>query len=265
MTDSATGKNEVVWEKAGIETAKQYNIYRENSSSVFVKIDSQVSNIFSTYIDTGSYPIVQSYSYRITLTDSCGNESPLDSSSTHTTIHLTASLGVGGVVNLNWNLYVGKTITTQNIIRSAGGGAFVSIGSVANTVTSYTDAAPPSGSLVYMISTLSVNGCSPTARTTSGSGYENITSNPANVGGTTGLTNLADPFTVQIRPNPTTDNLNISSTTVIDNVTVTNAIGQKVFASDYSDKNVTINLGLLPPGVYSIKINNSSVYKIVKK
>ncbi len=265
VNDSATGKNEVVWEKTGIETAEWYNIYRENSSSVFVKIDSQASNIFSTYIDTGSYPVIQSYSYKITLTDSCGNESPLDSSTTHTTIHLTASLGVGGVVNLNWNLYVGKPITTQNIMRSAGGGAFVSIGSVANTVISYTDATPPSGSLIYMIATLSTTGCNPTARITSGSEYEKITSNPVDISSTAGLTNLADPFAVQIRPNPTTDNINISSTAVIYNIVITNTIGQKVFASDYSDKNVNISLELLPPGVYLVKINNSSVYKVVKQ
>jgi hypothetical protein len=248
--DSATGKNLVVWEQFALNRVARFNIYRENSSSVFVKIDSQAANVFSTYLDTGSYPIIQSFSYQLTATDSCGNESLLGASAIHSTVHLSASLGVGSAVDLIWNTYVGKSVTTQNIMRSVGGAPFVNIASVANTVTSYTDIAPPSGTLVYKINSVTVGGCSPAARTT---GYATVSSNPVEIGA------------IELYPNPAHSSLTITSSENIKNITISNIVGQIVYTRNYNAHIISVDLSALADGVYFVKINGSKIRKFVKE
>ncbi len=223
--DSATGKNLVIWNQFAVNNIEQFHVYRENSSSVFVEIESQPSNAFSTYLDTGSYPVVQSYSYQLTALDSCGIETLLSSSTVHTTIHLSANLGVGGVVNLIWNTYVGAPVTTQNITRSVGGGPFVNIAAVANTVTSYTDVTPPAGTLEYRINSVMAVTCSPSFRTTSGEYI--VSSNGALVPGTTGIKTFVPG--VQVFPNPTTDQLIIKMEVLAYSMySISNSIGQQL-------------------------------------
>lgn len=265
--DSATGKNLVVWDQFTVNDVAWFNVYRENSLSVFVKIDSQASNVFSTYLDTGSYPLLQSYSYQLTATDSCGSETPLDSSTIHTTVHLSANLGVGGVVNLIWNTYVGAPVTTQNIMRSAGGAPYVIIASVANTVTSYTDAAPPGGTLVYKINSLMAVTCSPSARISSG-GYGIVSSNPVEIG-TLGIRALVACPLIQIYPNPATDELTIKmDQNAYASFTITNSIGQEIMQQPLSAAQTQVNVSKLPAGVYYITFkgeNGVEVRKFVKE
>ena len=266
--DSATGKNLVIWNQFLSNNVQQFNIYRENSSSVFVEIDSQASNVYSTYLDTGSYPLVQSYSYQLTALDSCGIESPLDSSTVATTVHLTASLGVGGTINLNWNTYVGAPVTTQKIMRSAGGAPFVNIASVANTVISDTDMTPPTGSLVYQINSVMTSPCSPSARTTA-EGYF-VSSNPFQIanGTTTGINKQSVPAEVQLFPNPTTDELTIQmSQNAFNTFTITNSIGQQLIQQPLSGTQSKVNVSMLPAGLYYITFrgdNGTEVRKFVK-
>ena len=250
--DSASGKNLVIWNQFIPNHIERFNVYRENSSSVFVKIDSQASNVFSTYLDTGSHPTIQSYSYQLTAVDSCGSETPLDSSTIHTTVHLSANLGVGGVINLSWNTYIGATVTTQNIMRSVGGAPYVNIASVANTVTSYTDATPPSGTLLYEINSVMASGCSPSARTTSGAYI--VSSNAARIMTTTGI-DMPGSDKVQIFPNPASDELTI----VMDNgaynaFTISNSLGQQMIRQQISSPHTTVGIKSLPAGVYYITL-----------
>ncbi len=269
--DSATGKNLVIWNQFTPNNIEQFNIYRENSSSVFVEIDSQASNVYSTYLDTGSYPLVQSYSYQLTALDSCGIESPLDSSTVATTVHLTASLGVGGTINLNWNTYVGAPVTTQKIMRSVGGAPFVNIASVANTVISYTDMTPPAGSLVYQINSVMTSPCSPSARTTAGGYY--VSSNPFVIANgtatTTGVKAMVNNPAIQIFPNPTTDELTIKMTQNAYNAfTITNSIGQQLIQQPLTGTETKVNVSVLPSGLYYITFrgdNGTAVRKFVKE
>ncbi len=258
--DTVSGKNVVVWEKTGILRAAQYNIYRLSPISTYVQIGSQASNVFSTFTDTGSYPLIQSYSYKLTLTDSCGNESDTSACTTHTTVHLNSGAGLSGSVNLVWNLYEGKTITTQNVMRSVGGGAFVNIAALANTVTSYTDAAPPSGSLVYRID-LTASGCTPTARTTA---YETFSSNPVYVA-PEGVTNVSAQQSIYIAPNPTHGNVDIYGIDKAD-ISIYNILGQQIKESKQTNQ---ISVADLPNGIYLIKLytdNGALIYqnKIIK-
>jgi hypothetical protein len=257
--DSATGKNEIIWEKYGITRATQYNIYRENSSSQFVLIGTKAPNLFSTFIDTGSYPLQQAYRYKITLIDSCNVETPVDSSVAHKTVHLTSNVGISGEVNLIWNLYEGKLYSSHDIMRSVNSGPFVSIANVPNNITSYSDLTPPSGKLTYRID-LSTTGCTPTAKNTS---YSAISSNSVVIFPT--KINSLSKDIVTIYPNPTNGKVTITNSCKITKVEIANLLGQKLFSETHNTNKVIVDISSFEKGVYFIKVNDGYTEKLVKE
>ncbi len=68
-----------------------------------------------------------------------------------------------------------------------------------------------------------------------------------------------------IYPNPATTSLTISSSNRINNVTITDLLGQIVSNGMYNSENVEVNVADLPPGVYLVKINDTVVRKFVKQ
>ncbi len=81
----------------------------------------------------------------------------------------------------------------------------------------------------------------------------------------TELENVGTAEELSIFPNPTFDNITISSTAPIYTVLVYNAIGQNVFSSSYKEKKVQIDLKHLPPGNYLIRINSVIIRRLVKE
>jgi len=76
---------------------------------------------------------------------------------------------------------------------------------------------------------------------------------------------LAPSQDITLYPNPTQNNITLSSLLPINTVVVSNLLGQKVFTGVYNDNKVVINLGQLPEGIYLLKINNAYVYKVIKQ
>lgn len=256
--DSISGKNEVIWEKSGINRAQHYNVYRENTSSQFVLIGTKLSNQFSTLLDTSSNPFQQSYNYKITLTDSCGSESLLDSSTAHKTIHLSANVGINSEVNLIWNLYEGRNYSSHNVMRSNNGGSFIQIAQVANNITSFTDVTPPSGSKIYRVD-LANTSCVPTAKTN----YGGISSNAVLL--TPNGINPKSYDKVSITPNPGLEVVKIKFGMPIQKVEITNLSGITVFTGNYEQFNdVKINISSFNVGIYFLKINDLYIYKLIK-
>ncbi len=70
---------------------------------------------------------------------------------------------------------------------------------------------------------------------------------------------------VTISPNPTINNITLSSIMPITTIIVSNLLGQKVFTGSYNDNKVVINLEQMPQGIYLLKINNKKVYKVIKQ
>jgi hypothetical protein len=75
---------------------------------------------------------------------------------------------------------------------------------------------------------------------------------------------------VQIYPNPATSSLNVNSVSNIENIVVTNVIGQRVFnVNNIQTSNYTIDVADLANGVYLITVENtdgtSVLTKFVKK
>jgi len=66
-------------------------------------------------------------------------------------------------------------------------------------------------------------------------------------------------------PNPAYNSINISCTYPINQITITNAIGQTLYSSKYDVSSTSINIINYPPGLYFACINNSKVIKWVKE
>ncbi len=102
--DLVSGKNIIVWEKtpdAGIST---YNIYRESAIGQYEYIGNRSAEELSIYKDETANPESRSYLYKITVTDTCSNESYLASTPYHWPSFLQYVSSVGGI-NLSWTDY----------------------------------------------------------------------------------------------------------------------------------------------------------------
>jgi hypothetical protein len=118
----------------------------------------------SAWVDSSANSLQQSYSYKISVVDSCGRESAL--SPLHKTIHLQSNIGVNGEVNLSWSAYQGLSYGSFYIMRSLGNGSYTQIGQVSSSTYSFTDLNPPSGQKRYFIEIDIPGGCTPVARAT---------------------------------------------------------------------------------------------------
>lgn len=106
-----TGKNLVVWLKENTELIDYYTIYRESDrKDVFEEIATVPYSELSVYEDTDADPNIQSWRYKISATDVCGEETDL--SDYHTTMHIAKVAGAETEENENqtvllWNAYEG--------------------------------------------------------------------------------------------------------------------------------------------------------------
>jgi sugar lactone lactonase YvrE len=73
------------------------------------------------------------------------------------------------------------------------------------------------------------------------------------------------PGNIGIYPNPVQSRLTIASSEIINQVTITNFLGQIIYAHEYNTEKVQIDVASLPASVYFIKINGSEVRKFVKE
>ena len=60
---------------------------------------------------------------------------------------------------------------------------------------------------------------------------------------------------ILIFPNPAYDNLNITSSTPITQLTITNLLGQSIYTLQPNTENAQVDVSGLPPGVYFVKVN----------
>ncbi len=152
--DSATGNNKVIVKPMANLLTSKFIIYKESSANIYSPIDTINSNILD-YLDVSSNPMAQSYRYKISVLDTCSNESV--KSDFHKTIHLTMSLGLNGEVNLLWNNYEGYQPSDYLIFRSVNNGAMNQVGILPGTNLTYTDLTPPTGNLNYQARAIAPN------------------------------------------------------------------------------------------------------------
>ncbi|MBU0763352.1 MAG: PKD domain-containing protein [Bacteroidetes bacterium] len=154
--DQTTGKNLIVWEKIADMGIVSYNIYKETTiSNDYVLIGSVDYTDETIFTDSSSNPSQQSDRYRISVIDTCGNESGLGDP--HKTMHLTVSTGIG-VYNLIWENYEGFNFGSYIIYRGTTPSNLMPIGTIQSNLTTYSDF-QPQGLYYYQIAVVKDDTC----------------------------------------------------------------------------------------------------------
>ncbi|MCW3083539.1 MAG: hypothetical protein JWP12_905 [Bacteroidetes bacterium] len=262
--DTGSTYNIITWEKPMATDIDSFRIYREVLSS-FVHIGSVPYDSLSEYADNvylpAADPNTTNFRYKISVIDTCGNESAL--SNYHRTIFLQANQGVGGVINLNWVPYEGATVDFYRILRdTAGTGDFVPIDSVPGVNTVYTDVAPPASAanIGYLLESNWAVTCTPTRAT-----VNTTRSNIKHVGLiTTGnieqdIMNAA----INVYPNPASDEITVEYPVGFKKYTlmVFDALGQLVYNQELADEGSykgtlthKMDVSALTKGVYIVSV-----------
>ena len=70
---------------------------------------------------------------------------------------------------------------------------------------------------------------------------------------------------LQLFPNPTNGNVNISSATTIQSIEIYNVLGAKVYGQKINSKRSNVDISSLNSGVYLFRIKNTDGSSVVKK
>jgi len=244
--DTITERNKLIWNTVG--DVIHYNIYKEVQTEIYELI-SEV-NSGNEFVDTTANPLVKSYRYKLSVTNTNSVESP--KSPLHKTIHLSINLAQGGGYNLIWSHYQGFNFAVYKINRKIANGQWEVLDSVPRTggdFESYTDFYLGTENVTYFIEVIRPEPCIVITE----SEISSVTSNK--------VTNLNIGIdenkyeSVSIYPNPVTDNLTID----FDNieyriVNIFNGIGKKVYEIKSNYSRLIINVNNLPKGSYIMNI-----------
>lgn len=266
-------KNIIVWDKTTYNGVKAFNVYKEtNIADSYSKIAVVPYDSVGIFVDTLSYPMVQSNRYKLSMLDKCGFETEL--STYHKTMHLSINKGVGASWNLIWEPYEGYTVSTYNIYRGTSVENVTQIGALSGSNNQYSDFSAPIGDLFYQIEAVksistSINGknrAHSEVETVPFTSRSNIATNftgPMAVNDIKDISNL-----ISIYPNPASDNFEV----MIDALEVSNTLkmmiynftGQLVKCQMLSQRKQSVNISNLSNGVYFVELM-SDKYTIGKR
>lgn len=256
VTVDSINKNKIIWEKPLHRNIDSVFIYKETSSTnQYNKIGAIPNDLMSTFIDSNSYPSVQSSKYKIYYLDKCGGISQF--SPNHKTMHLSINQGVGLTWNLIWEPYEGFTPSSYVIYRGLDPNNLQQIGTTSASSTQYTDLTAPSGVVYYQVGVLSPTSCNPTRS------YQiaksNIKSN--HLSGVSEILN--GNLSSKIYPNPTNTNFKVifsQHENIEFDLNIYNATGELVMTKNAIKNNQQINIENLETGLYLIETitNNTS-------
>jgi photosystem II stability/assembly factor-like uncharacterized protein len=259
--DPETGDNLVVWERTRDKGTSYYKIYRGPDSIGIVNFNSP-----AVFQDIGTRDDGISYRYEIAVVDTCGHESLYSTS--HKTMHLTASVGVANEVNLAWNHYEGFPVAWYYIYRGTDSINLQLYDSVQYDITTLakTDYNPPVGTAYYRIGVKAPRAYDAAALNKAGTGpysqsMSNIEDNrlktgindPRFAGGLTVFPNPFNETTTLKFPNPENKLFRLK---VAD---LTGKILHDIYGISGSD--YVLERGALQKGYYIIELSGDKVYK----
>ncbi len=258
-TDEETGKFRIVWNKITGRNLSAYHVFREsNQAGVFLKIKTLDAEEFSVLVDSTSSPEALPHSYRLSYTDSCGNESDL--SPVHTTIHLNANLGTGGENNLSWTHYQGFPFLTYTIYRGPGKDSLEAFQEVSSNVTSFTDMDPPSQITFYQIVVSRDGACQPAKK--AGIDYSISKSNVVELS-TVGIESPISNPGITLYPNPAGKAINVMSPVELTGgdteISFFDISGKHIFSGRATGAITTLSTGQLVPGIYILRVTSGHI------
>ena len=255
--DETSGYYRLVWNKIDDGSIIAYNVYREsNQAGVYLKLKTVEEDAFSVLVDSSSSPSVLPHSYKITYSDTCGNES--DFSPLHKTIHLSANIGTGGENNLNWNHYEGFAFLSYQIMRGANPDSMEVLREVSSNVSSFSDNQPPSGQVFYQVAVSREGACVPSFK--SSADYSISVSNWVEIN-TIGILQSRLKDGVLIYPNPAAAFVNIDiSVTGMESgsITLMDITGRQVAYRNIDGEVTRLATEGLENGIYMMKVSTEN-------
>ena len=148
-------KNIIYWGKPITSTMNFFKIYKESTQSgIYNLIGTRPYDSLSYFVDITSQPKVKEARYKLSVMDSCSNESIL--SNVHKTMLLQVSLGVpADHFVLDWTPYEGFNFSTYRLWRGVQNQQPQLIDSIQSSLTHYNDYAVPNGNIYYFIEVVS--------------------------------------------------------------------------------------------------------------
>lgn len=256
-------KNRIFWDKSIYSGVDKFNIYREsNIADSYAKIGSVSVDSASTFVDTLSFPNVQSNRYKLSILDKCGLETDL--SDYHKTMHLSINKGVGAAWNLIWESYEGYTVSTYNIYRGTSVNNVTQIGTLSGNNNQFSDFSAPAGDVYYQVEAIksgasaikAVNNVESLITVTETS-RSNIATNVSGSSGINELREISDLITIY--PNPTSSKFDFSVKMDMNgesNYFIYNMLGAIVQTDRIVANKQRITLDNLPNGIYTFVVKS---------
>lgn len=246
MVSVQDDRNVLLWDVEDLPIAS-YTVYREgNVSGEYEAIATIPYAQAGEWVDTTSRPMSRSYRYRLTATDTCGNES--QPSGIHKTMHLTISQGVGSTWNLVWTAYEGAEYSTYVIYRGTSAADIQQIDIMPSAGnTTYSDNAAPAGEVYYQVGVMMTTPCNDAAKAATVS-RSNIASS-SNPGEPEGIDDV------------NMGNIHIWSAD--GRIVVEGAEGKTVQVFDMMGRRINTEHVTLNTGVYMVKVGNAPARKVV--
>ncbi len=242
--DSVSLKNNINWPGNLPPNADSVKIYKETSLNVWTCIGT-VSKTVNNFIDVTSNPQNQSNNYKITVIDTCGNESAL--SSYHSTIVLSDIYDAGtNTYDFTWSPYYGVTVSDYYLFGIDASNTVSQIASVSGNVYTYNYANPNASYVKYYIGFQGPNCNTSNAM---------VESNRVDAELTTYVQKVED-IKYDVYPNPATDQIIITMGAFDFKVEVLTMLGQ-VLLSEHNAK--TLDVSVLNKGTYIMSITAHGV------
>lgn len=265
--DMESGKNLIVWEKTYDQAIDFYKVYKQSYSGAYNYLASIPFDGVSICLDGTSDPQIHADKYKISVIDTCGNESEL--SDHHKTLHLNVSpSGVSSGYSLTWGHYEGYDFTTYRIFRGTSADDLVQIDSIAYDIGTftYTDITALDGvSYYYQVSAVKPDGSCLGTKDVSGP-YSQSVSNLEDNSFYVGINNNEEEQQAwNIYPNPFSDQTTIAFSNpnhTVYELRVTDVSGKTVMLKkDITTNKITIQRENLSPGFYLIELSGENYYK----
>lgn len=265
--DTTLGKNLIVWDKTSDAGIESYNIYREIAATGMYELIANVPfDTISVFVDPDANPLLDAFRYKISVIDTCGNESAL--SDAHKTIHLEVNNNLFGGIDLSWNQSEGFGFTFYRIFRGTSPDNLQPLTFLGYTPGTILQNDPVSniGTYYYRVVALKLDTCyvNMSGKTQLGP-YSQSISNLDDNRIDTGIDNITEMNDkISISPNPINDRAVISFTDTkksIEEVEVYNSLGQMVVSyKNVNSKLFVLNRNNLESGVYFIKVKSKYSY-----
>ena len=276
--DLETAKNMVIWEKTDDLAAAYYNVYKEITANNYQPIGTVLISELPVFVDTSSNPIVQADRYKITVIDTCGNESAL--SGYHQTIHLNINMAVGLGANLQWNHYIdeinGDAFGIQGtglyyIYRGTGPDNIQLHHTISSSFVSWTDT-DTNQLYYYRIGARKIDTCDPAGllKTSAGPFSQSISNLEDNRLKGNEIDALNNNIHISVYPNPADEMLHIDiQPNTVSNLTIKilNSVNQAVYTNTLENIKTfsgTIDVSKWPSGLYLMQVMSDEGMKTVK-